>query len=171
MKKLLFTGVLGFLTVSCSSTDEIYSLNEINPHTESIVQKGPPLVITESVDLEIFETACYRNRKQYQAIAKSTDVMNRSRTVSYKIIENSSNSVMHTGQFVIPAGLNQSNLDYIFPDINFTTDITYEVTNVEIYPYTQDSYGNTIYDPLIGLYNYGTGVRTVNNCQRLVIGN
>ncbi len=171
MKKLLTTLLVGFLAVSCGQDDEMSLPNSQNSKTESLMSKNGGLIITESVDLEIVETACFKNKKKYQAKATSTDVMNRSRTISYKIIDNMNNTVMQTGQFIIPAGLNQSSLVSIFPNVTFTTDITYEVTNVEIYPYVQDPYGNYIYDPIIGLYNYGTGVKNVDNCQIPVIGN
>lgn len=170
MKKIAVTLLVAFVAVSCVQDEEMNALSQQNK-TESVMSKNGGLIITESVNLEIVESPCWKNKKQYQARATSTDVMNRNRTVSYKIIDNLSNSVMKTGQFIIPSGVSMSSLEYIFPNVTFAADITYEVTNVEINPYVQDAYGNYIYDPIVGLYNYGTGMKSVDNCEIPVLGN
>lgn len=165
MKKLTFTALLGIMILSCSPNDELYSLNETNSQTESAVQKGPPLNITEWVDLEFTEQPCRTTKKRYQARAISSEVYNRDRYVSYKITDNTYGFVWHSGQYTIPAGSNMSAFGDVFSNENFAANVKYEITNVEINPYYYDSNGNLVYQPVIGLYQYKSGDKDVNNCQ------
>lgn len=165
MKKLVFTALLGLLTLSCSPNDELYSPNEQDLKSDLTLQKGGSPVATEWVDLEFTETQCQTSKKRYQARAISSALLNRDRTVSFKITDVSTSIELYNGQYTIAAGNNVSAFGEVFPNTYFAANIKYEVTDVVISPYYLDSNGNPVYQPLIGLYQYKDGQKDVINCQ------
>lgn len=165
MKKLVLITLIGLLSVACSQDDDVYGVNEANSKSETLVQKGPPLIITEWVDLEFTESPCRTDKKRYQARAVSSEVYSRDRYISYKITDNTYGFVWHSGQYTIPAGSYTSAFGDVFSNENFAANVKYEITNVEINPYYYDSNGNLVYQPVIGLYQYKSGDKDVNNCQ------
>lgn len=170
MKKIIFSVAIGFLIASCSSNDELYMSDEqINKSESTMMQKGDSPFATEWVDLEFTETTCQTSRKRYQGRAVSSQVYNRDRYVSFKIIDNTSGTEWYNGEYKIPAGTNVSTFDKVFPNEILNSNITYEVTNVEINPFYYDSNGNLVYQPVIGLYEYKSGNKDINNCQLAII--